>query len=222
MQLAGRARTKMLRGDTIVETMFAFAIFGLIAIVNIQIMQRGTRLNQLALEINLAREQITAQAEALRLLNSAYVAEFVSSQGRQSPCLPTSNTPKCIWERITNQRIDSVSIVSLSEVANNRCVAPNHAFVMDYRFNGLPQMKKTALQTAKLFPRVVYRNATDSNDIEKGVNYVYQSADGIWVEAVNGDGTYYDFLIRACWDSPAGQVPTTLETMVRLYVPRQK
>lgn len=220
MQLENKKRTRARRGDTIVETMFAFAIFGLIAIINIQIMQRGTRLNQSALEINLAREQITSQAEALRLLNSAYIAEFISNQGNQSACLPNSNTPKCIWERVINQKVNPDSIISLSEVANSRCTAPGNAFVLDYRFNGLPQMRKTALQTAKLFPRIVYRNATDSNDIESGVSYVYQSAEGIWVEAVNGDGTYYDFLIRACWDSPAGQVPTTLETMVRLYVPR--
>jgi len=108
-------------------------------------------------------------------------------------------------------------------VAEDGCKAPSNAFVLDFRANGLPQIRKDNLRSSTLYPRVVYKNATDANDIEKGADYVYQSADGIWVEVFEGGGgrvgKYYDFLVRACWDSPASHIPTTLETMVRLYVP---
>lgn len=225
LNLSHHCRRATRRGDTIVETMFAFAIFGLIAIVNIQIIQKGTRLNQAALEVSLAREQMTAQVESLRLINTAYINEYVAHRGDISGLITENNTASRLWDDIIKQKIIPNSIKSLDEIAGSECSIPANAFVLDYRNQGLPQIKKTGLVPALIYPRVTYRNSTDSsdiddkNDIKKETNYVYQSADGIWVEAVEGAGKYFDFLIRTCWKSPASSVPTTLETMVRLYVP---
>ncbi|MGI6612278.1 MAG: hypothetical protein ACOX0Z_01720 [Candidatus Nanosyncoccaceae bacterium] len=241
MQLK-KSKIKVRRGDTIVETMFAFAVFGLVAIINIQIMQRGTRLNQTALEINLVREQITAQAEALRLINSAYIAEYVKNQGAISP----DSEVNTLWKNITGREVVPGDIKPLSQYikkSGNYDVCDNapvgHAFILDYRYrHGLPQIKtgSSVLQKAELFSRVRYSLSgitepgagIDANIIEKGANYTFQSADGIWIEVVGSgsdpvDGDkykYFDFLIRACWDSPASRTPTTLETMVRLHVPK--
>lgn len=226
MQIAKRIMTK--RGDTIVETMFAFAIFGLIAIINIQIMQQGFRLNQSALEISLAREQINSQAEALRLLNSAYIADYISNRGNTPSCMAGGQSPSCLWRSITEKKMAPGSIKSLGSVAEDNCSKPASAFAIDYLNVGLPQVRTGGtLQPAVLYPRISYVNATDSNEIEKGATYAYKSADGIWVEVVGSDTDgadggqykYYDFLIRACWDSPSSQVPATLESLVRLYVP---
>jgi type II secretory pathway pseudopilin PulG len=56
-------------------------------------------------------------------------------------------------------------------------------------------------------------------------------AEGIWIQAVKsstrigtGDGRvrpgYYDFHIRACWQTPGSDQPVTEGTIVRLYEPR--
>ncbi len=55
--------------------MFAVGIFGLVAIGAIGIMNKGLYDAQKALEITMARQEIDAQAEALRFLHEAYLSE---------------------------------------------------------------------------------------------------------------------------------------------------
>lgn len=54
------------RGDTIVEVMVALAVFTLVAVGAVAIMNRGIAMTERSLEITLVREQIDAQAEILR------------------------------------------------------------------------------------------------------------------------------------------------------------
>ena len=54
------------RGDTIVEVMVAFAVFTLVAMGAITVMNRGIQMTERSLEITLVRQQIDAQAEILR------------------------------------------------------------------------------------------------------------------------------------------------------------
>ena len=63
------------RGDTLIEVMFAVAIFGMAAIGTIALMNRGLASTQNSLETTMARQEIDAQAEALRFLHSAYISE---------------------------------------------------------------------------------------------------------------------------------------------------
>ena len=65
MQMIKREDTK--RGDTIIEVMFAIAIFGLVAILSISSMNRGVVTAETTLEATTARDELNAQAEALRL-----------------------------------------------------------------------------------------------------------------------------------------------------------
>lgn len=53
-------------GDTIVEVMMAFAVFALVAVGAITIMNRGAAIADHSLEITLVREQIDSQANILR------------------------------------------------------------------------------------------------------------------------------------------------------------
>lgn len=57
------------RGDTIIEVMFAIAIFGLVAILSIASMNRGVITAETTLETTTAREELNAQAEALRFMH---------------------------------------------------------------------------------------------------------------------------------------------------------
>lgn len=64
------------RGDTIVEVMFAIAIFSLVAIISIALMNMGVRQAEGSLEAVTARNELNAQAEALRFIHSSYISEM--------------------------------------------------------------------------------------------------------------------------------------------------
>ena len=78
-------RKPQLKGDTLVEVMFAVGIFGMVAIGAIGIMNKGLYDAQKALEITMARQEIDAQAEALRFLHDAYISEQNNHDLRQKP-----------------------------------------------------------------------------------------------------------------------------------------
>lgn len=69
----GRKSTK--RGDTIIEVMFAIAVFSLVAVLSVMSMDSGINNGENALETVTARNEINAQAEALRFIHSSYISE---------------------------------------------------------------------------------------------------------------------------------------------------
>lgn len=73
MSPAVSAKTR--RGDTIIEVLFAIAIFSMVAIMSIAIMNQGVSNAETALELVTARNELNAQAEALRFVHSSYIAE---------------------------------------------------------------------------------------------------------------------------------------------------
>lgn len=81
---------KFRRGDTLVEVMFAVGIFGLVSVGAIGIMNKGLYDAQKTLEISMARNEIDAQAEALRFIHAAYITE------KQT----TSKTYTKVWQAL--------------------------------------------------------------------------------------------------------------------------
>jgi hypothetical protein len=63
------------KGDTVIEVIFATTIFGLIAVISISLMNSGISTAQTAVELTLARNEIDAQAEALRFIQNGFAAE---------------------------------------------------------------------------------------------------------------------------------------------------
>ena len=63
------------RGDTIIEVMLAIAIFALLAVITINLMNNGINSAQRTLEFTMARNEIDNQAEAIRYIHQSYVAE---------------------------------------------------------------------------------------------------------------------------------------------------
>lgn len=70
-----RTLRRVRRGDTLIEVMFAVAVFSLVAVLSITAMNLGVTNAESALEIAAARSEINAQAEALRFIHSSYVSE---------------------------------------------------------------------------------------------------------------------------------------------------
>jgi hypothetical protein len=74
-------RTK--RGDTLIEVAFAIAVFSLVSVISIQIMDRDLAAIQGTLESEMARNEIDAQAEALRFIQNSYLSERELAQNER-------------------------------------------------------------------------------------------------------------------------------------------
>ncbi len=203
--MLGRVNHRTQVGDTIVEVLFAVTIFSLIAVGSLSIMNQGLAVAQRALEITLVRQQIDSQADALRFLNGRYIADY----GKNGQASSDWN------EVIAKNSVRSGQVQDFDTmVADKRCVLPvNTYFTLDLNKMWTPAeaVMKPTTDTAT-YSQVRY----EGDDVR---------AEGLWIQAVKVDATtpggvgYYDFHIRACWDSPGQDVPLTIGTIVRLYVP---
>lgn len=205
------------RGDTIIEVMFAIAIFSFVAISSLAIMNKGIATGERALEITLVRQQINAQAEALRYIHEARVA---------MPDGPQADT----WSEFLSDAYSQSEASRYGELGSDgNCMVPSGSykpFILNARtatvWTGgvVAESGDTAGSGSELHPpysQVVYR-ADDPGAVE--------AAYGIWVESVPSrlgpDSTeqpFIDFHIRACWAAPGSPVPMTIGTIVRLYDP---
>lgn len=71
------------KGDTLIEVTLAIGIFSMVAIAVVSVMVSGTSNAQTALETTLTREEIDAQAEAIRFIHSAYISEKTLPEDEQ-------------------------------------------------------------------------------------------------------------------------------------------
>ena len=199
------------RGDTIIEVLFAVAVFAMIAVGSLAIMNQGTATAQRSLEVTLVRQQINAQAEALRYIHAAYVASYQKGM--------TATGAAAQWQEITkNYAASGASAFGEVGTASScpSAVPGERPFILNARqaklVNGVVSMEATGGASVPPFAQVIY-NADSS------VNQAY----GLWIEAVPhraGNGTaFVDFHIRACWSSPGAAHPATLGTIVRVYEP---
>lgn len=212
------------RGDTIIEVMFAIAIFSFVAISSLAIMNRGVATGERALEVTLVRQQINSQAEALRYIHEARVAK---------PDSPQADT----WKLFLSSESDGYRQSRASEYgtlsSEGRCELPNSGrpFILNAKTATIwpgellaqaGDMVSADAQSYPPYSQVVYDNANSQS---------VRAAYGMWIEAVpheadnSGAGpdrteqAFIDFHIRACWDAPGSSAPMTLGTIVRLYDP---
>lgn len=195
-------RQKFLRGDTIIEVLFAVTIFSALAISGLSVMNRSVGTAQRSLEVSLVRQEINNQAEVLRFVHDAYISGSDTVQAQ-------------VWNNIA----DSSNIILANQLASldtlvNSCQPPTQrAFILNPR-----TVKLVTNSTANIFqPAQIYSQLRYNSD-----NSIAK-VDGIWIQQLvgnNGGTEYRDFHIRACWQAPGGNVPVTLSTVVRLYVPR--
>ena len=76
------------RGDTLIEVIFAFTVFGMLAIGAIATMNQGTASAQRTLEITLVRQEMDSQAAVLRYIkaeNASGWSELVSEAPTDAP-----------------------------------------------------------------------------------------------------------------------------------------
>lgn len=217
---------KRKKGDTLVEVMLAVGIFSLVAIVVTSVVSGSTSSAQTALEATLAREEVDAQAEALRFIHAAYISN------------PEGDF-KRLWENgITYGAItelnDSYPPSSCETMYEN---IPDNAFVINPRMLGsiddenlraiLIKNNGSSGQftTASTYPHLVYDNENKELVKNSSDNVLYR-AEGIYDIAVAGPDygdtgvpQYYDFYIRTCWYGTGDRNASTISTVIRLYNP---
>lgn len=201
------------RGDTLIEVLFAVSVFSFVVVGSLAIMNQGTAASQRSLEITVARQEIDSQAETLRFLHNSYLAVY--QPGITFVLNDATTSPAEEWYRIVNSGISANQSPSALTNGATCITPPARSFILDtqtVRYNG----NSTTLQPAVTYPQLVY-------------NAGVLSAQGLWIEAIpsrpstdvnQADAGYIDFHIRSCWQAPGMDIPMTVATIVRLYVPR--
>lgn len=138
------------RGDTLIEVMFAIAIFAAVAIISIAMMNLGVAGSERSLEIATARDELNAQAEALRFIHSSYASELTLPR-----CEAVGSSEKCqqfrsLWTQIVGGAMnpydptdthnpDNFSIPSPLDACDtvyadhNKLLSDNRAFIINTR-----------------------------------------------------------------------------------------
>lgn len=181
------------RGDTIIEVLLAVTVFSMVAVGVITVMNQGTNTAQRALEITLVRQQIDAQAEALRAVHQAHAA---------------NRTPDDEWTKVINHS-GSFNQPEICPGANQitNAFAMNPATATIIGSNWYAPMSDP---NAPVYAQVDTSGAGKSYGIWIETNKV-PPASGNAPDA-------YNFRIRACWfGAGMGSTPMQLETLVRLY-----
>lgn len=247
MPVAKKFRNSTKRGDTLIEVMVAMAILAVVTIVTVTMMNQGLNVAERSLELTTARNELNAQAEALRFIHSSYVSELNLPPCNDNP----NNDTRCqafagIWGEITNLSLDwsaarkiQFPVIDCAEVYKDNKLANDNAFVVNTRLlqasNSTSGVSLSSIVTAAGNPsvfkmpdlnaRILYDNPDTS--LHELTNYTnLREAQGIWVVGVKSQETgaggrslYYDFHVETCWNVSGSNTPSSLDAVIRLYNP---
>lgn len=206
-------RKRRQEGDTLIEVLFAITVLSLAIVMSLSIMNQGTSTSLRSLQITLVRQEIDSQAEALRFLNSSYVAAYTSGYTPNTADATTSPAEE-YYKIIQHASGGDVSVSKFGDTADQNCrPAPDSSFILNPRTARYQSYSPTILTQANTFAQLTYNESTNA----------LSQSQGLWIEALRSaprDGTsYIDFHIRACWGAPGLNMPMNLGTIVRLYDP---
>lgn len=185
---------KYQKGDTLIEVTLAIGVFSMIAIAVVAVMNSGTSGSQSALETTLAREEIDAQAEALRFIQASYIAdrdtikaednrylklwrEITNLAADPSPEI-TKYTPKTCEEAYDpyNPAFENAFIINTRHLSNftassssikNSSNGESVLFTKDSVCNASSGANRNCLTQATTYPRLIFKsNSSDSNLID--------------------------------------------------------
>ena len=195
------------KGDTIIEVTFAISVFSLISVLSMQVMDRNLATIQGALELEMARNEIDAQAEALRFIQNSYLSERELSR--------TDRTYQDLWLKLSRNTTTTVSTKAGTGLANNpvdisdyystACstfydstnsgdpihnIFKDRAFVINTRKINPNDIDETIVQTtniydagkfveAPLYPRVIFtKGSTGSNSDNAELSEIFPNGIG--------------------------------------------
>lgn len=203
---------KILEGDSLIEVLLAMVIFSASAVATVGAMNYSLFSAQGSLEISMARNEIDAQAEALRFIHDAYAGTLVNTTSVNL----TSNY-KDIWNAISSSAnsnkndgapIDPYQSPTVcSQIYDEGVLSTYHAFALDTRnlanatsvsFIGADKTRDDGgapyLQEASTFPRLVYGTTADGETdlINNNPSNSLYSVEGIWIYGIPSSTTIDD------------------------------
>ena len=126
------------RGDTMIEVLLAVTIFSIVAVTGLTIMNQGSAAAQRSLEVTLVRNEMEAQATALRYMYDAALAQK-SSAGYDPASVSDTSTAAGRWQQVLNLRKSAATPFSNMVVSGTTCFHPNaastNAFVINQRLH---------------------------------------------------------------------------------------
>ncbi|MDO4611899.1 MAG: FISUMP domain-containing protein [Candidatus Saccharibacteria bacterium] len=189
-------------GDTLIEVTLAIGIFSMVAITVASVINGSTSSAQGALETTVTREEIDAQAEALRFIHSSYIAGGDSNADGEDRYAE-------LWRYITSlakNRAESLdfSPATCSELYDNDSLTRQGAFVINTNnlaalnsyqgssdFDALkneivitPTIDSTnRFFTASTYPRLVYSNPLSGDDtlLGQGTGTQISRVEGLYI-----------------------------------------
>lgn len=184
-------------GDTLIEVLLAFSVFSMVAIMGMTVMNQGINSVQTSLESTMARSELDSQAEALRFIQGAYLAERgLSAEEQQYTALwlaiiakAEKEVPK--WGADvcggTNLPTDEKKIFAINPRMLYRLTSndPSDSFTAiknDLLLEGGASGDQIKY-TASIYPRILYEGDEYSNGIDPNAEKP-KTAEGIWVIAV--------------------------------------
>ena len=200
------------RGDTIIEVMVAFAVFAMVAVGALNVMNQGTASAEDTLETTHVRQQIDNQAEMLRFLHQAYLANPNDTTVGSMP-----DKFRTLVNQAKQMELDGVQQATQYGQACTQTLPGNatHKFVLDPNSGArLPDANVRAADDPSAAAFSPYAQIASN-----GNSY------GLWVEPIiseaagSGEAQYIDFHVKACWNGASSSPQRTLGTIVRLYVP---
>ena len=203
-----RLKNFVKRGDTLIEVIFSISVFSLVAVLSLAAMNHSINTAQGSLEVTMARNEIYAQAEALRFIHNSFLAEREYVDEEQ--------VYRDLWKRLTDNNISgglSNDSDKVPDLAISNCNAPYdesisgsissvHGFILNTRKIDPANVNSTIIPYSSekfiatpLYPRIVYSLSGDANSAQNSESDVlvegqrYQNvarAEGIWVVSIAG------------------------------------
>jgi type II secretory pathway pseudopilin PulG len=198
----------MKRGDTLIEVALAIGIFSLVAITVVSVVSASLTGAQSALETTVTREEIDAQAEALRFIHDSYVS------GTQSKDIK-ENVYGNLWRALTSHALteedakskgilDYTPKVCSELYADNGLLNTNYIgkspFIINTRqlntvdpsliiMENKPYDSRGIFYAPSTYPRVVYNDIINSDDFYSQVSSNSQKikrVEGLYITVVSG------------------------------------
>ncbi len=171
---------RRLKGDTLVEVSLAIGIFSMVAITVVSVINGSANSAQSSLEATITREEMDGQAEALRFIQSAFIAggEAVDSSGKSKY--------ERLWDTLSARAIDLSKLsasdrdavlkynpVTCDEIyrsdnnAGWNTLKKQNAFIINTRAmstndinNIIVSYSPSIFKTATTYPRIIYGGNT--------------------------------------------------------------
>ena len=110
-----KRKQKIFSGDSLIEVLLGITVFSAVSVGGSAIMNSGLNQAQRSLEITMARNEIDAQAEALRFIHNNYIAEREFSEDKWQFT--------DLWNKIVDSTIDPDDIMGIDTTPVGRTIA---------------------------------------------------------------------------------------------------